>query len=88
MQSRRGNKDDAGCGLHPDRLGSDTRRLTGGAATTAPAPVVAPVIQPPLALRNIDLNVAPGSSLCSPAMDGEQAKGLGEHCSGILRLRS
>jgi len=48
---------------------------------TAPAP---PPIRPAPALRNMDLNAAPGSSSRSPARDGEQAKGHGEDCGGIL----
>ena len=46
-----------------------------------------PPIQRAPALRNMDLNVAPGSSSCSPAMDGERAKGHGEDCGGLLGPR-
>ncbi|CAD6247885.1 unnamed protein product [Miscanthus lutarioriparius] len=47
----------------------------------------APPVHPPPGSRWMDLNLAPGSSSCSPARDGERPKGHGEHCSGILGLR-
>jgi hypothetical protein len=53
--------------------------------TTTPAPP--PSTQPQPTLRNMDLNVAPGSSSCSPVMDRGRAKGHDKHCGGILGLR-
>lgn len=37
--------------------------------------------------RPMDLNLAPGPSLCSPARDGERPKGHGDDCGGILGPR-
>jgi hypothetical protein len=51
---------------------------------TTPAP---PQIQPTPAFKGMDLNAAPGSSLCSPTMDGERTKGHGEDCGGVLGPR-
>jgi hypothetical protein len=53
--------------------------------TIAPAPPSS--MQPQPALRNMDLNAAPESSSCSPAMDRERAKGHGKHCGRILGLQ-
>jgi len=43
--------------------------------------------QPSPAVRQVDLNVAPRTSSCSPAGDGERADGHGEHCGGVLGPR-
>jgi hypothetical protein len=37
--------------------------------------------------RSVDLNLAPGTSPCSPARDGERPKGHGDDCGGILGPR-
>lgn len=66
------------------RVDSLEARLMAVLAPTAPA---APTLQPPPALRNVDLNVAPESSSSSPSMDGERDKGLSEHCGGVLGTR-
>lgn len=74
-------------------LGAVTKRVELAASrmdalearlTTAPT---ANQDQLPRVLRTMDLNTAPGSSTCSPALDGERAKGHGEHCGGILGPR-
>jgi hypothetical protein len=49
--------------------------------------VSSPPIHPSPSLGNLDLNAAPRSSSCSPAMDGERAKGHGEDCDRLLRPR-
>lgn len=63
------------------RVDSLEARLVTVPASTAPIPHPLP------ALRNVNLNAAPGSLSCSPAADGERAKGHGEHCGGILGTR-
>lgn len=60
----------------------EARLVTAPPVNLTPNPA-----QPPIVLRGMDLNMAPGSSTCSPALDGEWAKGRGEHCGGILGSR-
>ena len=64
-----------------------TSRMDTLEARLTMAPTTASPVHPPPASRPMDLNLAPGSSSCSPARDGERPKGHGEHCGGILGPR-
>ncbi|CAD6334226.1 unnamed protein product [Miscanthus lutarioriparius] len=77
------------------RIDSLVMRMDSLEAPTNPGSTLGPGVLggPPLTTAapplpwSLNLNLALGSSSCSPMMDEEQPKGHGEHCGGIMASR-